>query len=750
MAEEEVVAVPAPPSEHKRKLDEVVPDEVPREGSNAELDGGAVDDGFSQVKRPKLGDEPGGLDIVEPQENGSSGEKPEEHHEEEKHEEEPQSNEKETEEEEKPTELKDENPEGEPSAEVQKSIQTEEVEEKTSNKEQGSDDTAKPEDNQKASIDAPIPQEGGAEAKKESTDGVSQKEVDGTESTSRRMEVPSSKVGVLIGKGGDTIRYLQFNSGAKIQILRDAEADPNSALRPVEIIGTIASIEKAEKLIHAVIAEAEAGGSPALVARGLPATNAIGVPEQIEIKVPNDKVGLIIGRGGETIKNMQTRSGARIQLIPQHTEGDESKERTVRISGDKRQIDIATEMIKDVMFQSPRSSHYSGGYNQPVYRPRGPSGPPQWGSRGPHGPPPMPYDYHHRGPYPSQGSHYNSPSYGGYPPQHMPPRSGYGAGWDQRPPHMGTYDYYGRQGSQPAGPLPSPATGPAPGPSPSAMGPPPSQANYGYGQSHGPEYGHAAPYSQWGPQQTYGQMYEQPKYDNPPMQPPYGGHGGSQPGYPQAGGGQQGYAQQQQPGRPYGMQGPTLQGYGPPRAAAPPGDMSYQGATPTVPSYGAPQQQYAYPSGAAAPMQSYPSYGSGAPTDGYSSTQAPASSAPAYQQQSVQPGSAPDQSGAHQATAGYGQVPPTSGYSSYPTSSQQVYGNAPAQASGSYGLPGSQDPSYGSGNTPAYASAPAQTGYEQPTAQPTGYATAAAAAPGSAPVKSYPQYDANQAYAAPR
>ena len=63
------------------------------------------------------------------------------------------------------------------------------------------------------------------------------------------------QVGVLIGKAGDTIRYLQYNSGAKIQITRDAEADPHAPTRPVEIIGTLDSINKAEKLINAVIAE---------------------------------------------------------------------------------------------------------------------------------------------------------------------------------------------------------------------------------------------------------------------------------------------------------------------------------------------------------------------------------------------------------------------------------------------------------------------------------------------------------------
>ncbi|RZC23268.1 putative LRR receptor-like serine/threonine-protein kinase [Glycine soja] len=63
-------------------------------------------------------------------------------------------------------------------------------------------------------------------------------------------------------------------------------------------------------------------------------------------------VGLIIGRGGETIKSLQSKSGARIQLIPQHLpEGDDSKERTVQVTGDKRQIQIAQELIKEVMNQ---------------------------------------------------------------------------------------------------------------------------------------------------------------------------------------------------------------------------------------------------------------------------------------------------------------------------------------------------------------------------------------------------------------
>ena len=40
--------------------------------------------------------------------------------------------------------------------------------------------------------------------------------------------------------------------------------------------------------------------------------------DKFVMKIPNNKVGLVIGKGGETIKNMQANTRARIQLIPLH------------------------------------------------------------------------------------------------------------------------------------------------------------------------------------------------------------------------------------------------------------------------------------------------------------------------------------------------------------------------------------------------------------------------------------------------
>ncbi|KAF2290386.1 hypothetical protein GH714_012705 [Hevea brasiliensis] len=548
------------------------------------------------------------------------------------------------------------------------------------------------------------------------------------------------------GKGGDTIRCLQYNSGAKIQITRDADANPQSTTRPVEIIGTLNYC----RLMLVV---------PPLVARGLPSAQTGVVGEQLEMQVPNDKslyqVGLIIGRGGDTIKALQAKSGARIQLIPQHLpEGDGSKERTVRVTGDRKQIEMAREMIKDVMNQcrieleiimfatvlqfnmivsavhfapffwfTVRSSPYSGSFNQQhSYRPRGPTGPSNWGPRGPHSSQPNPYDYHLRGPYPSQSSQHPPPSYGGYPPQQMGPRGNFSSGWEQRPPtmqgpvpHGGVYDY-GVQGGHvsdhPAsGPISTPVSGHAPSPFPTpAMSHSPSQANYNYGQPHGPDYGHQAPYSQAVPsQQGYGHGYDEPKYDNhAPMQHPYG-HGSSQPGAPP-------------------------QSYGPPRPSQP-GDMPYQGPIQSSQSYGPnvpPQQQYPYASSG----QSYPSNGSASGAEGYN--QAMPTSGPGYPQQGSQPVPCYRQPGGQQST-GYVQGP-TGGYGLYP-SSQQGYPEQPASNNAGYGYQGSQDPAYGSGPGATYCAPPSgQQAYAQPTATQPSYdqsvpqSGAYGAAPGSAPV----------------
>ncbi|XP_073062735.1 uncharacterized protein [Primulina eburnea] len=531
--------------------------------------------------------------------------------------------------------------------------------------------------------------------------------VSGTQIISRQMEVPNDKVGVLIGKAGDTIRSLQDNSGAKIQIMKDAEADPQSTTRPLELTGTLENIKRAENLIKAVIAEADAGGSPSLVARGFNTVQAAGGGEQLEIQVPIEKVGIIIGKGGETIRNLQTRSGARIQLIQQNlSEENQPTERTVRVSGNKKQIETATDMMKDVMNQTSRPSPHSSGYGQQSSRPRGHAAS-QWGSRGPHHGQFSGYEYPQRRPYPSQSSQYPPPAYGNYPPQ-QGPRSNFGSSWEQRPQAA--------------------VRGPSP------------QGNYNYGQQ-GPDYGHPPPYSQT-PAQPYGHGYNEVKYDHHFAQQHFGHMGRQQTSYGQ-GGAQSGYDPQDQYGKQqmYSMppQGTHPQHYGQPRPS-PPGAMPHQGAQSygqNVPS----QQSYQYPS--SGQMQpNYPPYGSTVSSDGYSHTPPAMTPASGYPAQGGQP------------VAGYGQQPPaypqpgtTGGYGSYPAA-QTGYAEQTSASNTGYGYQGQSDAAYG-GQVGAYGQ-PSQT---QPTYdQSGGYGSApvaAAYAKSASPqtATAYPQqYDSSQPY----
>ncbi|PIN22352.1 K-homology type RNA binding protein [Handroanthus impetiginosus] len=550
-----------------------------------------------------------------------------------------------------------------------------------------------------------------------------------TQILSRKMEVPNDKVGVLIGKAGDTIRSLQDNSGAKIQILRDADADPRAASRPLELVGTLASINKAEKLIKDVIAEADAGGSPSLVARGFSTVQAASGGEQLEMQVPIEKVGLIIGKGGETIRNLQTRSGARIQLIQQsQSDGDQSRERTVRITGSKKQIETAREMIKDVMNQIVRPSPLSSGYNQQGYRPRGPAAP-QWGPRGPHHGQYSGYDYPQRGPYPSQNSQYPPPSYGNYPPPQAP-RSNYGPSWEQRPP--------------------------------ASMHGPSHQGNYNYGQQQGPDYGHPPPYSQ-PPPQPYSHGYNEVKYDHHPPSQHYG-HMGSQPTPYAQGGTHMGYGPPDQYSKPpmYGMQpqAPHSQPYGQPRPSQPV-EVPYQGSGPSAQPYGQsmPAQQ-SYPYASSGPMQqSYAPYGSAPTSDGYGHNPATAP-ASGYAPQGGQPVAGYSQPGAQQPPA-YPQAGPAGGYSSYPTA-QPGYAEQAAASNATYGYQAPADPTYGgTQGAAAYpAAAAGQSGYAQPAQtqpgydQSGGYGNVAAQAGYGKSVSpqptAYPQYDSSQMYGAHR
>nr|XP_043628627.1 far upstream element-binding protein 2-like [Erigeron canadensis] len=460
---------------------------------------------------------------------------------------------------------------------------------------------------------------------------------------SKKIEIPQGRVGVIIGKAGETIKYLQQQSGAKIQVTRDMDADPHSLTREVELTGSEESIEKAERLIKDVLAEAESGGSGTVSRR---VSGQSGGAEQFVMQIPSRKVGLVIGKGGETIKNFQASTGARIQVIPLHPPpGDTSTERTVQIDGTSDQIEAAKQLVNEVISENRQRNSMGSGYSQQGYQARPPGQQMQQQDY---------YGYAQPGAYPGQQAQYTQQPYASYPQQAA---GGYATSWDQSSGQQtaqggGGYDYYGQQQSQQTQP-PSAST-------------PANATSYGYGQQgqgYGQEgYGGYASAPQSGYGQQHGYSNPTPGYNSAGQttdgqNAAYGGQGDNASQAPPTSAPQSGYSQPPGPNSNYPPQGASQPGYGAPPTSQP------EYGTPGYGGYGPP------------PTQKPPAYG---------------------QQPQQSPNAASVQTGYSQ--PGYG-APPAYGTAGY---AQPPYGAPPVTQPG-YG-------SYGGGyQPPAYSADPAVT-----------------------------------------
>ncbi|XP_078312271.1 far upstream element-binding protein 1-like isoform X3 [Crassostrea virginica] len=64
----------------------------------------------------------------------------------------------------------------------------------------------------------------------------------------------------------------------------------------------------------------------------------------VEVMVPDNKVGLVIGKGGETIRQLQIRSGVKMVII-QDDNIPSAHENPLKISGDPHKCQRAKEMV---------------------------------------------------------------------------------------------------------------------------------------------------------------------------------------------------------------------------------------------------------------------------------------------------------------------------------------------------------------------------------------------------------------------
>ncbi|XP_078312291.1 polyribonucleotide nucleotidyltransferase-like [Crassostrea virginica] len=68
----------------------------------------------------------------------------------------------------------------------------------------------------------------------------------------------------------------------------------------------------------------------------------------VEVMVPGNKVGLVIGKGGETIRQLQRRGGVKMVII-QDDNIPSVHEKPLRISGDPHKCQRAKEMVLELL-----------------------------------------------------------------------------------------------------------------------------------------------------------------------------------------------------------------------------------------------------------------------------------------------------------------------------------------------------------------------------------------------------------------
>ncbi|KAK4131617.1 hypothetical protein BT67DRAFT_387503 [Trichocladium antarcticum] len=177
---------------------------------------------------------------------------------------------------------------------------------------------------------------------------------------SLQIMVPDRTVGLIIGRGGETIRDLQERSACHINIV--SENKSINGLRPVNLIGTPAAARHAKELILEIVdSDSRNGNNPANARGGGGGGGGGGGPDKINdsIYVPSDAVGMIIGKGGETIREMQNVTGCKINVS--QSSGPGEVEREIGLVGTLDSIAQAKRAIEDKVDVARQKSGGGGG-----------------------------------------------------------------------------------------------------------------------------------------------------------------------------------------------------------------------------------------------------------------------------------------------------------------------------------------------------------------------------------------------------
>lgn len=175
----------------------------------------------------------------------------------------------------------------------------------------------------------------------------------GVDNNTEIITVESSSVGLIIGRSGENLKRVESETGARVQFITGP--DSNAPLRQCKVSGNPRQRAEAKREIFR-IAEENPRAAPGRAPPNLPPQSqspALREGEKsMQILVPDRTVGLIIGRGGETIRDLQERSGCHVNIV------SESKSisgmRPVNLIGTREAAAKAKELIHEIVESDTR------------------------------------------------------------------------------------------------------------------------------------------------------------------------------------------------------------------------------------------------------------------------------------------------------------------------------------------------------------------------------------------------------------
>uniref|UniRef100_A0A667ZVW6 KH-type splicing regulatory protein n=1 Tax=Myripristis murdjan TaxID=586833 RepID=A0A667ZVW6_9TELE len=186
----------------------------------------------------------------------------------------------------------------------------------------------------------------------------------------QEMIIPAGKAGLIIGKGGETIKQLQQlgqtvisttarmssrlillykvngnpveRAGVKMILIQDGSQPPNID-KPLRIIGDPYKVQQAKEMVNEILRERDHAG---FGERNEYGSRMGGGGGGIDVPVPRHSVGVVIGRNGEMIKKIQNDAGVRIQFKPDDGVGPE---KIAHVMGPPDRCEHAVSIINDLL-----------------------------------------------------------------------------------------------------------------------------------------------------------------------------------------------------------------------------------------------------------------------------------------------------------------------------------------------------------------------------------------------------------------